>query len=169
MTTVIAVEHEDGVTFAADSRVSSGSLSDGWCEKVVRNGRFAFAAAGYLRTIQILEYAKLPDAPEGEPGAIDRFVTLELVPAIKAAFKDVGNEDSFKGSIVIAAVRGRVYEITSDGAWTRNPSGYYAVGSGSSYALGALEAGARPKRAIKIAAKYDSGTNDDVRITEVAK
>ena len=34
----------------------------------------------------------------------------------------------------------------------------YAVGSGSHYAIGAMEAGATPKQALSIAAKYDSQT-----------
>lgn len=39
---------------------------------------------------------------------------------------------------------------------------YYVTGSGSAYALGALDMGATPVEAIKIAAKYDHMTNSDV-------
>jgi hypothetical protein len=49
----------------------------------------------------------------------------------------------------------------------RSKRGFYAVGSGSHLALGALEAGASPKQAIKIASRYDSGTNNDVRVLKI--
>ena len=40
---------------------------------------------------------------------------------------------------------------------------YYAVGSGSGYALGAMSMGATLQQAIKIAATYDPGTGPDVQ------
>ena len=36
-------------------------------------------------------------------------------------------------------VNGTVYEISEDYAWSRDASGVYSMGSGSSYALGALQ------------------------------
>lgn len=170
MTTVVAVEDKNGVTFASDSRVTSNSINDGWVDKVVCNGQYVFAAAGYLRTIQVLEYASLPDAPTGDGRVVDRFVTQELIPAImKAAKESAGSnsDDLLNSGIVLVAVRGRIYEITGDAAWTRSRNGRYAIGSGSDYALGALAAGASAKKAVKIAAAYDSGTNDDVRVMRI--
>jgi 20S proteasome alpha/beta subunit len=166
MTTVVAVETKDGVTFAADSRISWYSQHDGWIDKIVKNGPFTFGAAGALRAIQILEYAKLPEPPKTKDSKIlDRFVTKELVGSIKDAFRDV-DSDADGVSDIIGAVRGRLYVFSSDGAWVRNPDGFYAIGSGAPYALGALKAGATPKRAVKIASIYDSGTNDDVRVVK---
>ena len=167
MTTIIAVETPQSVTIAADSRIGGGLINDGWISKIVHNGDFTFAAAGYLRAIQVLEYAHLPQPPENSDGAAeDRFVSVELVPALVEAFKS--NEDSKTGSVFLAVIRGRVYEITgADGAWTRSQRGLYAVGSGSHLALGALEAGADPETAIKIASIYDSWTNDSVRVVKI--
>jgi ATP-dependent protease HslVU (ClpYQ) peptidase subunit len=42
-------------------------------------------------------------------------------------------------------------------------SDVYAVGSGAMYALGAMAAGATAEQAIKIASKYDIGTNNRVK------
>ena len=42
-------------------------------------------------------------------------------------------------------------------------SDVYAVGSGAMYALGAMSAGATAQQAIKIASKYDIGTNNRVK------
>jgi hypothetical protein len=43
------------------------------------------------------------------------------------------------------------------------PLPHYAVGSGSEYAIGALECGAPPDQAIKIASKYDPYTGSEVQ------
>lgn len=164
MTTVVAVENNDSVTFAADSRISWYEKNDGWIEKIVTNGVFTFAAAGALRAIQILEYAKLPEPPKNkDPKVLDRFVTKELVGSLREAFKDV-NSDADETSSIIGAFHGRVYLFGGDGSWVRYPDGFYAIGSGSPYALGALKAGASIKKAVKIASIYDSATNDDVRV-----
>lgn len=164
MTTVVAVETEEGVLFAADSRISGWHVNDGWVDKVIRNGEITFAAAGYLRTIQILAYGKfvVPPVTDGA-AAIDRYVSLELIPAIVKAFTDSGEKEALEYSQLLVALRGRVYSVGGDGSWLRNKNGFYAVGSGANYALGALEAGATPKKAVKIAAQYDAGTNKDVR------
>lgn len=170
MTTIIAIEREDRVTIAADSRISGGGINDGWVQKIVHNGAFTFAAAGYLRAIQVLEYANLPQPPEtNEDGAIDRFISIELMPAIDDAFKKVPTAADTKSySSIIAVVRRRVYEITGiDLAWTRSARGIYGIGSGANLAIGALEAGASPEHAIKIAARYDAGTNDHVTVKEI--
>jgi 20S proteasome alpha/beta subunit len=168
MTTVVAVETQAGVTFAADTRVSGMYTNDGWVNKVVRNGRFGFAAAGYLRAIQVMEYAKLPDIPAGDGVTIDRFVTVELIPAILSAFADAKTpEETLQQSVILVAVAGRAYEVTYDGAWTRSPLGFLAVGSGYAFALGALANGASPKKAVETASVFDTGTNGDVRIVDV--
>ncbi|UDL15913.1 protease [Microbacterium phage Pumpernickel] len=170
MTTIIAVENEKGVTFASDSRISGWGINDGWVSKVVKNGAITFGAAGYLRTIQVLQYAKLTEPPaDATPEGVDRYVSLELVPAIVSAFKEVASEESLKRSVILLAVAGRVYEVSSDGAWTRTADGFYAVGSGSMYALGALAAGAKPAEAIKIASRYDWGTNADAKELKLNK
>ena len=169
MTTIVAIEGRGKVTIAADSRVTGSSINDGWVQKIVQNGDFTFAAAGHLRAIQVLEFAHLPQPPAtNEDGAIVRFVSVELVPAIVTAFSTAKADDAKNQSVLLAIVRGRVYDIYGgDGAWVRSPRGLYALGSGSRYALGALEAGATAEQAIKIASLYDWGTNGTVTVKEV--
>lgn len=168
MTTIVAVERNDKVTFAADSRVSGYQINDNWVSKIAQNGPYTLAAAGYLRAIQILQYAKLPDPPKTEdPAMIDRFVTQEVVPAIKDAFKD---DSDTKDNTMLLAVSGRVYQVWTDsGSWVRNADGNYSIGSGSDIALGALAAGAKPAEAVAIAARYDSGTGGEVVTMKVKK
>lgn len=178
MTTIVAVEKPTGVTIAADSRISGYQINDGWIQKIVQNGDFTFAAAGYLRAIQVLQHAHLPQPPlEATPQAIDRFVSVELVPALTEAFNSSlgpspsgpNDDEALQGSVFLVVVRGRIYEITGgDGAWVRSQSGHYAIGSGAAFALGALEAGVEPKRAVKIASIYDPSTNSTVFSKEIA-
>jgi len=167
LTTIVAVEKDGKVKFAADTRITTGwSKSDGWVSKIVHNGEVTFAAAGYLRAIQVLAYAKLSPLPEkATEDLIDRYVTLELVPAIREAFDATGaDKNALAGSRVLVSLLGRVYSVHGgDGSWIRNKEGIYAVGSGADWAIGALSAGASPEEAIKIASKFDLYTNDDVR------
>jgi len=43
----------------------------------------------------------------------------------------------------------------------------YAVGSGSTYAMGAMEMGATPQQAIEVAAKYDPQTSSPVNVVKL--
>lgn len=166
MTTIVAKETPDGVIFAADTQITTGyQINEGWLDKVAVNGPIAFGAAGYLRIIQALEYMPLPPTPHATTdSAIDRYVTLELLEAIREACTDE-DKMALENSSILIAVRGRVYNVNGcDLSWTRNTSGDYAIGSGSEYALGALAAGATPKQSIKIASRYDVGTGSEVRV-----
>lgn len=40
----------------------------------------------------------------------------------------------------------------------------YAIGSGAAYALGAMAMGASPRRAVQVAAQYDSATGAEVQL-----
>lgn len=169
MTTIVAVENQQGVTFATDSRVSGSALNDGWISKVFENKGLVWGIAGYLRVSQIIQHMKMPELPKSDkPEKIDKWVTQVLAPLFLKANKEMSDLGHRNGSMALVSVKGRIYDLDSGGSWTRNQSGVYAIGSGSNYALGALEAGASPKKAIKVAAKYDWGTNSDVKIMKVA-
>lgn len=49
-----------------------------------------------------------------------------------------------------------------DGGWFEPYGEYFAVGSGSDYALGALAAGATPEQAMQAAMKHDTGTGGQI-------
>ena len=50
----------------------------------------------------------------------------------------------------------------SGGEQTLPEGDFWAIGSGAHFALGAMAMGATPEEAVKIAARYDTGTNDTV-------
>jgi ATP-dependent protease HslVU (ClpYQ) peptidase subunit len=59
----------------------------------------------------------------------------------------------------LMAVGGELFDIDQDLAVMRSMDGTYAVGSGATYALGALHAGAKPMKAMEIAAKLTAFTS----------
>lgn len=166
MTTVVAVEHAGGVTFGCDSRISWLHEHNGWCDKVFVNGGFAIGAAGGYRGSQVLRFASLPPVPEGLEGdLVDRFLFSEFVPAVREAYS--GQDVESGNELLIVAVLGRAYFISSNFSFIRNPDGLYAIGTGGEYALGALKVGVSVRDAVRVAAYYDPCTNDDVRVLEV--
>lgn len=173
MTTIVAAEVKNkkkrSVVFASDSQVSFGSrkerLPDG---KIVRNGGIVFGFAGTVRVLNVLKHADLPKPPKSEKREdIEKWAVKKLIPAMRHALK---HEDAVEldkgelntGSALLVAVNGRLFEISSDMAFTTNDARVYSVGSGSSYALGALGAGAEPSEAVRVAAYFDAFTGGDV-------
>lgn len=163
MTTIIAYEHEGGVTLGWDSQVSLGShIYHGAHQKVFANGSIVLGVAGALSDAKILQYAELAD-PDESGWDIDRWVTNELVPSIFHALAErnratVTNSQIETESTILAVVKGRVYEISSDQAADRRVDNIYTIGSGSHFARGALAAGASVRTALGIAADHDYGT-----------
>ena len=168
MTTIIMHETEDEVLIAFDSKVSGGGATNSTsAQKVFVNtsADVIIGVAGLARAAYALRYADLPVIDEHD-WDVDRYVTMELLPAIHEVVNTYGDEDDTDYSQFLAVVRGRVYDITA-GSWTRNPSGVYGIGSGSDYAIGAYAAGADLAEAVEIAAEFDAATNDDVTVWEV--
>ena len=67
------------------------------------------------------------------------------------------------------AVSGEIFDIADDLSVCRSADGIYGVGSGSDYAVGAIHAGAKPEKAIEIAAKLDVNTSGPIQIVEQYK
>lgn len=169
MTTIIAIEHENGVTFGFDSKVSYGSEhADLEGSKVFANGEVVFGICGAVLDANIFRYAELPklDAHEWD---IDRWVTTQLLPALHSALRDRGALEVSNGKLstgggILLAIRGRVYQAAYDGSWTRHTNKLYSIGSGSSYALGALAVGASVREALRAAEVYDKGTGHRLQV-----
>jgi ATP-dependent protease HslVU (ClpYQ) peptidase subunit len=89
----------------------------------------------------------------------------KVVPSLKNCFKDneyKWNEADADGETKFAfliAVGGQVFEIADDMSVALDSRGFYGVGSGSDYAIGALCAGADLETALKVAASNDVYTS----------
>lgn len=145
MTTVIAVETPEGVTFGWDSQITYNHRATYDDIKVFPNGGVVFGVSGDVRYGNILRYMDIPgQKPDDGWWDVDRYVTNELIPAMQKAFKDADAAKISDSKIdtdftALIYVQGRVYDIASDLSWNRSNDGVYAIGSGARYALGALK------------------------------
>jgi ATP-dependent protease HslVU (ClpYQ) peptidase subunit len=190
MTTIIGIQGPDYALICSDSRIST--IDEGGfasqittlgsnTAKVAENGKYLLGAAGDMRAINILHHAFLP--PVVPPGTnakkLDNFITTKYVPALRECFEKQGyaspDNDSAThiaqhSSTVLTVISGVIYVIDGDYSWTSDINGLYAIGTGSSYALGALQVLCSSKnmtiaqakknalKAIAVAAKYDPYT-----------
>lgn len=171
MTTIVAIQGDGFAMICCDSRISDvdnsgyisqvSTLREG-TSKVALNGKYLLGAAGDLRAINILHHAFTPPPPPaGIKGKkLDQFFTVKFIPALRECFESQGYATPDKDekmhmaehdSLVIVAVCGNIYVVDGDYSWLSDTSGVYALGSGSSYALGALTA-LMPKTALTVQA-----------------
>ena len=68
------------------------------------------------------------------------------------------DEDGENRFSFIVAVGGELFEVDDNLGVTKSKDGFYGIGSGAPFALGALEAGADSETAIEIAAKLSAYT-----------
>lgn len=191
MTTIIGIQGKDYALICSDSRISSMD-SGGFASqistlketnnKVALNGRYLLGAAGDMRAINILHHVFQPPAPT--PGLkgkkLDQFITSKFIPSLRVCFENQGysvpesNEDKAhiaeQGSDILVVLNGSIYIVEGDYSWTSDATGLYALGTGSHYALGALQVLMGKKnptvsqarvialKAIAVAAKYDPYT-----------
>jgi ATP-dependent protease HslVU (ClpYQ) peptidase subunit len=188
MTTILGIQGDGFSVICSDSRVSTsgdkffqiGTLRDG-SSKVSQNGKYLVGAAGDVRAINILQHVFQPPSPpvSYKKKTLDQFFTSKFVPSLRDCFESQGyavpeREDkehiAEQGSSVIVSINSTIYVVESDYSWSSEATGLYALGSGASYALGALEVLTRNKkvnsqfaktacfRALAIASKYDPHT-----------
>jgi len=181
VTTIAAVQGPDWAVVGFDSRIVGDDRiytlpkSSG---KVVRRDPWLLGAAGDVRAINLVSHVlRPPTPPEGLEGdELDLFFSSKFVPALKKCFDEAQyGEKGEQHSEVVAVVRGRVFLVGSNYEWAPEADGIYAIGSGGSYALGAISQAAKGKSptpeaaagwlrsAIAIAARFDVATGGPVR------
>jgi len=191
MTTILGFQGDGYSVICTDSRISS--MDEGGfasqiitlgknSSKVAVNGKYLLGAAGDVRAINILHHVFVPPAPTpGLTGSrLDSFFTNKFIPTLRNTFEVQGyaapeRDDSShiaeQGSTVICSVHGSIYVVDGDYSWTSDSTGLYALGTGSSYGLGAMsvlfnkkkaltpqQAKALCLKAITVSAKYDPYT-----------
>ena len=166
MTTIIGVEYANRCVVLGDSRVVGDSkiYSHSDMVKVVTNGNFIIGAAGDVRALQVILHTWKPPAPIAKDKEnLFQFMISKVVPSLKQQLTECGLLESKSADkefelYVLIAFNGNIFEIDGDLAVSRSDSGYYGIGTGGDYALGALYAGATPEQAASIAALNDSKT-----------
>ena len=158
MTCIVAVAETGKVWIGGDSAVSIGdSIEIQRDPKVRKRGKIVIGTAGDGRWENVIHYGvKIPDITAD----LDNWVSVDLCDAIRQYLRQCGETEAEKpeGDLLIG-VRGRIYNIDSDWCCFKPVNSYAAIGSGSSAALAALDAGIRGtpknriKRALEIAEK----------------
>lgn len=191
MTTIAGIQGDGFAVLGSDTRISSfggdgsayqySNLGPGM-SKIAANGKYLIGAAGDVRAINILHHVYQPPvvAPTLKGKKLDAFITGKVIPSLRQCFDTHGysppEKDSARDhraeqdSVIVLVVNATIYNIENDYAWTTEASGFYACGSGSSYALGALNALSTGQgfslhqakqaviKALSIAAKLDPHT-----------
>jgi ATP-dependent protease HslVU (ClpYQ) peptidase subunit len=175
MTTIAAVQGSGFAVIGYDSRISGEGgrlyVLPKNSPKVIKNGSYLLGAAGDLRAVNLLATISLPEPAEKMNAVeLDRFVSTQIIPVIKNWFEENGyGKDGEQQSELMLCVRGVLYELSENYDCTRDANGIYGIGSGSSYAVGALhamvdknttvdEAKDCMREALRIAMKLDSGS-----------
>lgn len=146
MTVIVAARTETGVVMAADSQTSAG-----W-EKIradrtklwIAGEQYVVGAAGNVRAAQVVKhFTAWPRFRPDEDTDLEAFLVKRLVPALRAAVKDHGIVEVDSGAetipvtLLIAWDR-HIAEVSGDYCSLMPRAGRYAIGSGSSEALGSL-------------------------------
>lgn len=190
MTTIVGIQGDNFAVICTDSRISSfdesgmayqvTTLGSG-TSKMAYNGDYLLGAAGDVRAINILHHAFVPPKPpiNSMGKKLDQFITRQFIPSLRNCFDEQGysvpereasEHVAEQGSTIVVVVHGTIYIIEGDYSWTSDTTGIYAVGTGSSYALGAMQALLSAKRptaqqaktvankALMVASKFDPYT-----------
>lgn len=190
MTTIVGIQGSNYSIVCTDSRVSSFDESGNAFQittlgtgtsKVAESGRYLLGAAGDVRAINILHHVFVPPTPSFTGGGpkLDHFITQRFIPSLRNCFEvngyatpdnDTKEHIAEHSSQILVVVNGMIYIIDGDYSWTSDKTGIYAIGTGSSYALGALYALTNGKemtltkartainKALSIASKFDPYT-----------
>ena len=167
MTTILAVQKKGKVTFGADSQVTAANgrvQKHTQMIKISQRGVFLIAGSGECSPCDIVQHIWKPPSPKGmEWDNLYHFLIGKVVPSLKACFKQQeykwDREDEETKFHFLLALGGQVFELADDMSVSMDERGFYGVGSGSSYGIGALEAGASIEKALEIAAKNDAYTS----------
>jgi len=167
MTTIVSVQSNDGVLFGADSQVTASNgrkYSATRMVKITQRNDYIIAGSGECAPCDIAQHIWIPPKPTvKDKRDLYHFMIATVVPSLKQCFKDndykVNPDDDETAFSFLVAICGEVFEIADDFSISLDDSGFYGVGSGSGYAIGALHAGATVEQALSIAAKNDAFTS----------
>jgi len=164
MTTILAIQQSDGCILAADSQITYSRIyiqEDSG--KITNRGEYIVAAAGDVSAGDIAQHIwQPPKASVNDKKDLRHFVITKVIPSLRDCLLTNGYRKAEKeddGWSIIIALCGTLYEIADDYSVLTDSSGYYGIGSGSPYALGALHNGASLDQALVIADTLDPSTS----------
>jgi ATP-dependent protease HslVU (ClpYQ) peptidase subunit len=165
MTTIIGIEYKNHSLIIADSRVidDSGRIyAHQAMRKIAKRGSLLVAGAGEVTPCDIAQNIWIP--PNVTANARKdpyRFMITKVMPSLRKCLTDNGynfdedKKDGMRFQFLISCA-GELFDIDEDLSVMKNEDNFYAIGSGGSFALGALYAGAEPIKAMEIASKVSA-------------
>ena len=182
MTTIVGVQYKDKCVLAADNQVTGDTgrrYNHPDMKKIAVRGDYLIAGSGEVQPCDVAQQIwQPPKLSAKDKEDIYRFMIVKVMPSLRKCLADNGfdfNEGKGEGKAdesrfnFLIAVGGELFDIADDLSVCRSGDGIYGVGSGSPYAIGALHAGAKPEKALKIAEKLDVNTSGPIQIVEQYK
>ena len=161
MTTIIGIQADDHCIIAADSRATDDGgrpYSHVSMSKITKNGKYLISGAGSTLPCDIIQHIWRPPLLAANKKDLYHFMITEVAPSVRACLKENGytpkesDESDFQ---FLIALNGNLFEFDDSLSVLLRDDGLYGIGSGSPYALGALDLGAVWKKALQVAAKND--------------
>jgi len=170
MTTIIGIQHDGSCTLIADNRVTDDSgriYTHPEMEKLTEVGPFIIGGSGEVSPCDIAQHLwKPPSLTAADRKNVYHFMISKAMPSLRESLKANGynfdeshDKDSGARFQFLIACNGEIFDVDQDLAVMKSSDGIYGVGSGSPYAIGALHAGAKPMKAMEIAAKLTAFTS----------
>lgn len=139
MSTVV---YKNGI-IAADTQVSVNDINVGTCTKIYHTEKHVIGAVGAL--MMFLEFKKFLAGEPYNEKLFEKNIDEDKLSCIYLVIDKSSKEVSIYTNHLIRQM------IKAD---------YYAIGSGSNFAYGAMAMGATAKEAVKIASQFCPFTND---------
>lgn len=181
MTTILAVQGDGWAVIGSDTQWSTddGRVGKSTQSKVITLNKYLIGIAGYTRGANVIQHNFTPPAPppKAQGQKLNKFVVSQFVPAYKAVLEGTGvglpqyDDEVAKTTIdCLVVVNGTIFQIDEDYGTDMDANRLYAIGSGSDYGLGALQALTDKKKltipmakqailkSLSISAKFDAGT-----------
>jgi ATP-dependent protease HslVU (ClpYQ) peptidase subunit len=167
MTTIVGVQYADKVVIATDNQVTDGEgrrFNHPDLKKVVEKGPYLIAGSGEVHPCDVAQVIWQPPRLTAKDKAdLYKFMVVKVLPSLRTCLTENGFDFSeSKGDSksveqrfhFLIAVGGELFDIGDDFSICRSNDGWYAIGSGAGYALGALAMGATPQEAVEASCKF---------------
>ena len=131
-------------------------------KKIAQRGALLIAGAGEVAPCDIAQNIWIPPQfTAKDKKDVYRYMITKVMPSLRKCLTENGynfdedKKDGMRFQFLIAA-GGEIFDIDEDLSVMKSDDNMYAIGSGGSFALGALYAGATPEHAMEIACKVSA-------------
>jgi ATP-dependent protease HslVU (ClpYQ) peptidase subunit len=176
MTTIVGIVKNGHVIMGADSLVTAGNskFSHPQMLKIINNNGYLIGGAGDVTACDIFMYMWIPPMPNAlQRKNIYKFMITNVVPSMREALEENGYKvdpsDKESGFEMLLALDGEIFQIGDDFSVLMDKTGIYGVGSGSPWAVAALDSGATVEEALVIAEKRSPYTAGPFQIVKQSK